>query len=65
MGSGLTCPLEIFSPEQRRALIVATEEERKHAYKAFKKRLKLMRLDDAREGVRAFIEGRPPRWTGR
>jgi hypothetical protein len=26
---------------------MATEEERKHAYKAFKKRLKLMRLDDA------------------
>ncbi len=25
---------------------MATEEERKHAYKAFKKRLKLMRLDD-------------------
>ena len=27
-------------------LLMATEEERKHAYKAFKKRLKLMRLDD-------------------
>lgn len=26
---------------------MATEEERKHAYKAFKKRLKLMRLDDS------------------
>jgi hypothetical protein len=26
---------------------MATEEERKHAFKAFKKRLKLMRLDDA------------------
>jgi hypothetical protein len=25
---------------------MATEEERKHAYKAFKKRLKLARLDD-------------------
>ncbi|MGC8639459.1 MAG: hypothetical protein ACP5XB_06225 [Isosphaeraceae bacterium] len=25
---------------------MATEEERKHAYKAFKKRLKVMRLDD-------------------
>ncbi|WP_165230344.1 hypothetical protein [Aquisphaera insulae] len=25
---------------------MATEEEKKHAYKAFKKRLKLMRLDD-------------------
>jgi hypothetical protein len=27
--------------------VVATDEERKQAYKAFKKRLKLARLDDA------------------
>jgi enoyl-CoA hydratase/carnithine racemase len=27
--------------------------------------LHLMRHDDAREGVRAHLEGRPPRWTGR
>jgi enoyl-CoA hydratase/carnithine racemase len=26
--------------------------------------LELMRLDDAEEGVRAFSEGRPPRWRG-
>jgi enoyl-CoA hydratase/carnithine racemase len=25
----------------------------------------LMRLDDAKEGVRALVEHRPPRWTGR
>ncbi len=30
----------------REAIGVATEEERKRAYKAFKKRLKLARLDD-------------------
>ncbi len=27
--------------------------------------LELMRLDDAKEGVRAFLEGRLPRWSGR
>jgi enoyl-CoA hydratase/carnithine racemase len=27
--------------------------------------LELMRLDDAREGVRAFLDRRPPRWAGR
>jgi len=27
--------------------------------------LHLMRHDDAREGVRAHMDGRPPRWTGR
>ncbi len=26
--------------------------------------LDLMRLDDAKEGVRALLERRPPRWTG-
>ena len=26
--------------------------------------LKLMRLDDAKEGVRAFLDRRAPRWTG-
>jgi enoyl-CoA hydratase/carnithine racemase len=26
--------------------------------------LELMGLDDAREGVRAFQEGRAPKWTG-
>jgi len=25
----------------------------------------ISRTDDAREGVRAFTEGRRPRWTGR
>ncbi|SEH52449.1 Enoyl-CoA hydratase/carnithine racemase [Mycolicibacterium rutilum] len=27
--------------------------------------LRLMGHDDAREGVRAFLQGRPPKWTGR
>jgi enoyl-CoA hydratase/carnithine racemase len=26
--------------------------------------LKLMRLDDAKEGIRAYLDHRPPRWTG-